>query len=366
MSESIIRDKLEAAIRSREATAGTVVARTLEEVPVDSIVRGSALSWQHRPVNLPAIRPANYQDPVPVLEAAYPDQDGRTVALGMHPHAFRQVAERAGVPTQYAEALNGGEEWQRALLRHTLAESYQHAAGRYLVRSVKGEMRGFLSDRFRRLDVRPLLETFVSEATARGAVPFEGLASDVRVQLKALIPTPVEVVPGEWVALGAEWANSDYGAGKYRLALFILRVLCINGLVGSDLISQVHLGGRLDSRLEYSRRTYELDTATMRSATRDLVKVAFSEETRQAQIGKIREVAAKQIDAGHLARNWGKALTKDELAKVREAYEGPDVENLPPGPTAWRATQALAWVARTLPDDRRLDLERLAGQSLAA
>ena len=47
---------------------------------------------------------------------------------------------------------------------------------------------------------------------------------------------------------------------------------------------------------------------------------------------------------------------------IADAFAGNDVVNLPPGKTAWRASNAISWIARATEDaEARLDLERLAG-----
>jgi hypothetical protein len=57
-----------------------------------------------------------------------------------------------------------------------------------------------------------------------------------------------------------------------------------------------------------------------------------------------------------------KVLTKGEVDAVVQTFNSPDVENLPPGNSKWRLSNAISWVAGTLVDaDRKLDLMRLAG-----
>ena len=71
--------------------------------------------------------------------------------------------------------LVNGAPWQRGLAARILNDSfYNGGAGRarHLVRSVGGQVRGVLSDKYRRLDSRPLLEAFAYYLRqALGAVP---------------------------------------------------------------------------------------------------------------------------------------------------------------------------------------------------
>jgi hypothetical protein len=57
-----------------------------------------------------------------------------------------------------------------------------------------------------------------------------------------------------------------------------------------------------------------------------------------------------------------RTLPSQVQKSVVDAFESPDVINLPEGNTAWRASNAISWVARQTKDaELRLDLERAAG-----
>jgi hypothetical protein len=289
----------------------------------------------------------------------------------IHPHARQQLAEGVGVPTQYVDRLVGGEHWQKELLADILTRSYEQRPvdQRHLLRSIPDahgnlEVRGFLSDKFRRLDTRPILEAFVGAATAAGARPFRARTSDIRTSMQVVIPMLREPIEGEFVALGLEWSNSDYGSGAHLLRSFILRLLCTNGMTGDTAMRQVHLGARLGDEIAYSDETYRLDTAATVSATRDTVAQLLGEEKLGAVLDKISGAASAPGSFTSIA----KQLTKEEAKRAAELYDSPDVENLPAGETKWRAANVLSWMAQAkdIPADRRSDLERLGGQLLAA
>jgi hypothetical protein len=62
-----------------------------------------------------------------------------------------------------------------------------------------------------------------------------------------------------------------------------------------------------------------------------------------------------------------KSLTKGEVEQVTTAFNSPDVENLPPGNTDWRLSNALSWVAGQTQDaERKLDFMKLAGAVIKA
>lgn len=333
--------KLDAAIQANVAKAGAVVDRVMRDVPTDSIVKASAVRWQ-----------------------ATEDHGLLMGVENMHPihqHAMRQVGAIAGIPGTYVDTLGGGAMWQRELLAHNLRETYARSSSRHLVRAVGGEVRGFLSDRYRRLDSRPLLEAFVEGVQRFGAVPFSGHAGDVRVSLKAIVPDAM-TIGRDVVAMGIEWSNSDFGSGTHSVRAFLLRLTCLNGATVEDVMRNVHLGGRLADDVEYSRKTYELDTRTTVSALRDVVKGVLEPAKRQGLAARIEKAQATEANWTGLKSRLAKALTKEELRKADEAFNGPDEVNLPPEPTLWRASNAISWIAHTAgTDERKLELEKLAG-----
>jgi hypothetical protein len=131
-------------------------------------------------------------------------------------------------------------------------------------------------------------------------------------------------------------------------------------------MKQRHLGGRLTEDMELSQRTYELDTATMASATRDIVAGILSPKAIDDQCNLVRSAHSRETD-WHQAFRSIRSLTKAEENKAKDAFEGEDTVMLPPGKTVWRFSNALSWVANTCSDpERKLELQQVAGSVLAA
>lgn len=357
LTSSAAREILERKIESGRASAKDLFERIFSNVPTDQIAKGAAMEFA--PVSKPGA-------------SALSLSLGSNAPLSIHRHALGQLASRAGVPTRYlSESVEAGG-WRGELGAEILRRHYHHgeAAARFLVRSVKGEARGVMSDKYRRLDSRPLVEAFATECNAVGAVPVDGTGSDTRVAMKAIVPKVFEV-PGkvrgmtEALAFGVEWSNSDYGAGLHGARAFILRLWCLNGATMENSLAQVHLGARLSDDVELSQRTYDLDTRTSISALRDVVRGILAPGRIEMMVEGIKAAQEKEIEWKNVSTKLGRRLLKGEMDAARAAFESEDVINLPAGKSVWRVSNALSWIAGQTEDaDRKLDLQRLAGEVL--
>ena len=360
-ARTILEKRLEQSI----ASATSLFERLATDIPKDDIVRSQALTFGYDPVSHFPTTARRSTSMVLTMGL------GTAPNMTVHNHAQRQIAERVGVPQAYLAELLDGERastWSRDLAVDILNRHYNHGEQRrHLVRSVRDDVRGFLSDKFRRLDSRPLADAVASECHKMGAVAYDGVFSDTRVALKVILPTIYEPVAGEALAIGGEWSNSDYGAGTNSFRWFIMRCWCLNGTVGASVLKKIHLNNQLPNNITFSTHTYKLNTATNVSALRDAVRSTLGPAKVQAILAGIKSAHEEHLDWKHVPANIIKQLTKTEARFAQDAFDGLDVVNLPAGKTAWRASNALSWLAGHTDDaDRRLELERLAGAFVRA
>lgn len=351
------RVMLEKYVEEGKARAEKVVERIFSQIPEDRVVRARAINF---------IEDTHQRgdDAVSMVLGTNPI-DGRM--YGVHDNALQQLAGWAEIPINYVRDLQE-TDWGRALLARNLNELFQNRftdAQRFLVRSMEGEARGFLSTKYRRLDSRPIVDGMIGELSRLGAVICDGIATDVRVSIRAIMPDLVEALPGEWSVFGLNFHNSDYGRGALEMSSYLLRVWCTNAATMEDALRKIHLGARLDDNLEFSQKTYELDTATMSSAVRDITGHLLSDARTGAIASSLRKAAQTEVEPKALLARFRSQLSKGEADAIAEAFNGPDVELLPAGNTAYRFSNAISFVGGRLQDaDRRLDLEALAGKVL--
>lgn len=290
--------------------------------------------------------------------------------FSLHSNAVGQIADRMGIPQRYLRTLAGGEEWQVLLAAQILNEhSGWTQRSRVLVRTVGKQVRGILSDSYRRLNSVEILTAFVEEASNQGAVISDAYMNDTKVWAETILPQPI-VVPttknGDVVIFaGARFSTSDYGDGAVDMRAFLLNGACLNGMVRESVMRQMHLGAKLPDSLAISQQTYELDTKTTVSAVRDLTKGLFLPENIKQKAYEIQGASEMEVD---LEKEIKKLTSNGSLLKA----EGQEVEKLlmkndpddgvQGASTLWKLTQAITAHARTLTPERSRELHEISGQ----
>lgn len=290
----------------------------------------------------------------------------------MHDNAIGQMADRMGIPQRYLRSLASGEPWAIALAAYLLNQhSDWTQRSRVLVRTVGTQVRGILSDSYRRLNSVEILTAFVQEAAGQGAVISDAYMNDTKVWAETILPTPITVPTknnGDVVIFaGARFSTSDYGDGAVDMRAFLLNGACLNGMVRESVMKQVHLGSKLPDNLALSQQTYELDTKTTVSAVKDLTKGLFSKDNLMAKAVEIQGASEVEVDFDRelkkLTSNGG--LLKQEGKEVEKILmrNNPD-DGVQGGATLWKLTQAITAHARELSPERSRELHELSGQLL--
>lgn len=342
---------IESGRRSAEATYAHAMSATIQ----DALIRDSAICMTENGGKL----------------RLQINSDGAHQALPLTDYAVGQACERYGMPIRFArELLSDKNAMVRSLASEnleTLARS-QEKPGKALVRMQDGKVRAVLSSSYKRRDMRPLIHAFVTTCQAQQLVPVEGMVTDTRYAIKALLPRVI-IAGGDALTFGMQLKSSDFGAGATECRLFVMRLMCLNGAQLETALRQVHLGQKLDEGT-FSQRTYELDSQTSVSAMQDVVRGALTEGNIKRFTDMIDASAGQSFDAAKAfdALHKKGRISKAEKLEIADTYNSPDVEMLPPGNTAWRASNAISWFAHAgkHDGDRKLELEKLAGDILVA
>jgi hypothetical protein len=285
-------------------------------------------------------------------------------------NAVGQLAEKMNIPSQYLKGLARGDDWQKHLAATVLNEhSSWTERQRVLVRSVGTEVRGILSDSYRRLNSVEILTAFVEEAGRHGAVTLDARMTDTKIWTETILPMPVTIPTvknGDVVIfMGARFSTSDYGDGAVDIRAFLLNGVCLNGMVRESVMKQIHLGARLPDNLQLSNRTYELDTQTTVSITRDLTKSLFSRDAIMQKAIEIQGASQIDVDFDSELKKLVKVglLSRGENENVQKILMRSNPEDgMQGGSTLWKLTQAITAHARELDDRRSRELHEISGQ----
>lgn len=292
--------------------------------------------------------------------------------FSLHTNAIGQLADRMGIPTRYLKTLASGEQWQIALCAMILNQhSDWTQRSRVLVRTVGNQVRGVLSDSYRRLNSVEILTAFVEEAAGQGAVISDAYMTDTKVWAETILPTPITVPTknnGDVVIFaGARFSTSDYGDGAVDMRTFLLNGACLNGMVRESVMKQVHLGSKLPDSLALSDKTYALDTQTTVSAVRDLTRGLYSRDTIMQKALEIQGASEVEVDFEHELKRLQSngSILKAEQQQVEKLLMKNDPEDgVQGGATLWKLTQAITAHAREVSPERARELHEISGNLL--
>lgn len=363
----------------RQGKALIAINRRIAELLEGATASYDALlgSFQRFPI-IDEVAEVGYQRaPSRALEVAI-DQHGE-INIGMktgemrtlHANGAQQLGLRLDLPPVWTRQMATGQGWQRELIADNFATVIANKdPARVLLRSTRDQVRAVLTDAYRRLDSPTILKAFHEAVCLAGAVPLEVEETDLRWSVKAVMPTPIEVdLPNhgkEWIAGVIRLASSDFGFGALSVDLSILRVLCVNGMIGENLIRQVHLGQRLPDDIEFADETYQADTKATALKVRDTANSCMRQTKINAIVENMRKAAGMEVDSkvelAGLVR--ARRIQKNESEQITERLMNRDGTAVPQGPvTRWSLAQAVSHLAgETENPDRRRDLQATAGE----
>lgn len=290
--------------------------------------------------------------------------------FNLHGNAISQISEKMNIPAKYLRELSAGDEWQKQLCATILNEhSGWTDRTRVLIRAVGMEVRGVLSDSYRRLNSVDILTAFIREAGNQGAVVSDAYMNDTKVWCETILPEPLEIATRKngmiIIYAGARFSTSDYGNGSVDMRSFLLNGACLNGMVRESVMRQVHLGARLPDSIVLSQKTYELDTQTTVSAVTDLTRGLYSRDTLMQKAIEIQGAAEIDVDFDKELKSLVQrgALLKNEGREVEKLLmnNNPD-DGVTGGATLWKLTQGITAFAREQAPERSRELHEISGQ----
>lgn len=286
---------------------------------------------------------------------------------GIRDHAHRQIADALDIPGRFYDSLRGRHpDLHRDLANGLLTREPK----KRMIRTVGGDVRAFLSDRYQRRDNWDLLEHLTPILASYPDVHFKKCdLTETRMYVKVFLPgLERQITPkvGDVVRGGVIISNSEVGAGALMIAPYTDRLICLNGMVHTDFGKRaVHLGGRISVEEEafelYSDETKRIDDAAFFAKCADVLRACLNEVVFDSIVQQMRDLTDVRMPGSPVeqVKVLGKTqgFTEDEQASIlTHLIEGGDL-------SGWGWINSLTATARDLPDtDRQTEIEVLAGR----
>jgi hypothetical protein len=248
-------------------------------------------------------------------------------SMAMRNRAHQQLAGRIDVPIKYWERMREKAPGLLAVnANHWLAQSDE----RRLVRTVRGEVRAILSERYRTLDNLDLVEHIIPVLQEKQCRVESCQLTEDRLYLQASFPSlEREVKVGDVVRAGVIISNSEVGSGSVSVKPMIMRLVCSNGMIADrGGIRRAHLGRRLggsggedEMPEEWIRdETRKAEDAAWWMKVVDSVRGSLDEAGFDANVAALTETTERKItkDPGKVIEVTAKkiGLTEDERGKA--------------------------------------------------
>jgi len=215
-------------------------------------------------------------------------------------------------------------------------------------------LRGLVSDRFAKLDHHAIFsdirEKYEGQFNPKGLI-----LNDNRMVLRVSHKDPIDmetIQRGDYVGAGVDISNSEIGMGKVHLKAITYRVLCKNGMVDAQAISEAgkrHIGKDHDLESFFNAASQRVGSISeeLLKLTKESVKI----ELPKKDILNVFTFLTKQY-------SWNASFAEDAMVSYI------DKESQELGGNKYALIQSLTETAKRYKQDDRLSLEEDAGRVL--
>lgn len=314
-------------------------------------------------------------------------------AYEMSRYMMNQLSQHTKVPMSLIDLMTTGTKRERAELGQLLSVRLQENPVKRMIRTIGRDDdygntfgRAFLSDRYRIIDNYDLAMAILpvlAELSDDGLRVESAEITETRMYLKIIYPEmsfdmgPTTNTLGrkinDIVEAGLSISNSEVGSGRISIDPFVLRLVCLNGMIMNDSsLRKNHVGrnqwsGDMESAEAhelYSTETLALDDAAFFGKVTDTVRAVLQDEDKFAGIvTRFMETRGEKI-VGHpqaAITELGKRFTigEDETQNIlSHLIKGGDLSK-------FGMINAVTAYARDdkgkLTYDRATELERIGG-----
>jgi len=287
--------------------------------------------------------------------------------LLMSKNARRQLTTRIGIPAKYGDLMaEHAPDLFVQNANHWLGDRKE----RRMVRTLFGEVRAILSDRYQRIDHDQVAEAVLPvlmETPGLEIVSCEITEKKMYIKATTALVTG-EVRKGDIVQAGVSISNSEVGSGAMLVEPFLWRLVCLNGMRINDAkFRKQHVGGRVDTGDELYRlmsaETVASDDKTIMLKTRDVVRAALDSVVFDTCLGRMKRAAddstkleGDPVRAIEVLANKVGLADPERGTVLRRLIDGGDLSQ-------WGMANAVTAAAHDTEDyDRATDLQKLGGE----
>lgn len=297
--------------------------------------------------------------------------------FGVRPMGHEQLAAKLSIPKAYYDRMLGGAQ---GLLVGNVNHWLEHGDGdkAMMVRTLDGQARAFLSDRYRALDHSDLAEAILPTLQEQELYIVSCEITERRLYIKAFdkrIEREIELkgsdpahtfIKTDVVYPAITISNSEVGCGSLSVAAGLFTGGCTNFASFSDSrMRKYHIGGRLTGNDELSAMlsdtTKRLTDAAIWAQTRDVVMAAFQLARFEELVGRLQQTTEQKIDGDvvEVISRTGKRFGFSEhegKSVLKHLVEGGSL-------TQYGLFNAVTRAAEDLEDyDRATQFERFGGE----
>ena len=225
-------------------------------------------------------------------------------------NAHRQFGEYCGIPAKYYEKLREYPDMLAKNVNHWLHLTPDVPDNR-MIRTLDGNIRAFLSDRYRRIDNVQVAETVLPMISQMPEAQVKSCeVTEDRMYLKVVNPRiQAEVKKGDIVQSGILISNSEVGLGCVVVTPLIYRLVCTNGMIAQDSninrYRRHHIGRVNEIDAEYTvyrDETLEAEDKALMMKLQDAVSSAINEAVFARVVDKMREAVDAKLEAATVPR----------------------------------------------------------------
>lgn len=287
--------------------------------------------------------------------------------FGITDIAHEQISGRLGIPRSYYDRMRAESP---ELLTRNVNHWFQSDNKPRMVRTLDGEVRALLSNRYRPLDNSDLAEATLPVIQEAGCRIESAALTEKRLYIKAVTErVQIEVKKGDVIQAGIVISNSEVGMGGVKVEPMIFRLVCLNGMIAPDYgLKKYHIGRGFGSEEDgaeelYRDETREADDKAFWMKVKDIVTGSLQRDVFEKIASRITQAASEEMTGDPVKvveltqKKMG--LNEDERGGIlRHLIQGGDL-------TRWGMVNAVTRASQDVPSyDRATELERLGGQIL--